>query len=505
MPSFAVWVGLLCSAGFWPSFGDDPLERRFPVEAEGDLHFHADAAYFWDGVAPVLDLAISIPSIDLAMSEAPAESLALAAEMLDAGGNVLARYATRVVIPADTARVLDADDLSWIRVRPAWVAGTEGLRLRVEDLGALKLPLFERMKKHHLEGEAAARLEIPRRPGGVEPRLSGLLFVRGTTQREGEGAATGLRTVRDRLEPHPRRLYGRDLPAVSFYWERYPSGRTVPGRDTLSAPGLEFARYEIWDRAESLLVREREETLRAAPDPSWELKRFDVRDLPAGTYDLRLETYELVASRRVLLGHTEGAFQVVWDAGRMQDLDDRHLTAYARLILPAEEFLSFVDLDRGSREAYLRSLWDRLDPTPPGKPNPTEAKFYGRIAEVERQYGGWPRAVRSDRGRVYVRLGAPDVMSHNLNPQDEELLWRVLPGEVGNDSDSFEVKERLSRHRTPLDNAAYEIWEYHSRGEPLAALWSNPGNQMGLKFIFVDEAGTGDFALVYTNLVGGMQ
>ena len=42
-------------------------------------------------------------------------------------------------------------------------------------------------------------------------------------------------------------------------------------------------------------------------------------------------------------------------------------------------------------------------------------------------------------------------------------------------------------------------------GDPLFAEYAPPGQRFGLKFIFVDEFGVGDYTLVYTNLLGGMQ
>ena len=61
------------------------------------------------------------------------------------------------------------------------------------------------------------------------------------------------------------------------------------------------------------------------------------------------------------------------------------------------------------------------------------------------------------------------------------------------------MSARPAKRRTRLDNRAYEVWEYTKRGDPLLPEYISPGLRFGLKFIFVDELGTGDYMLVYTN------
>ena len=105
-----------------------------------------------------------------------------------------------------------------------------------------------------------------------------------------------------------------------------------------------------------------------------------------------------------------------------------------------------------------------------------------------------------------MRYGPPDEVRFELNPQDTEILSFQLPAEMAADGeDNPSARDRLSKRRSPEDNRPYEIWEYTRRGDPLLPQYVNPGNKIGLKFIFVDELGDGDFVLVYTNVPGSLQ
>jgi len=105
-----------------------------------------------------------------------------------------------------------------------------------------------------------------------------------------------------------------------------------------------------------------------------------------------------------------------------------------------------------------------------------------------------------------VRFGPPDEVRFELNPQDTELLTFQLPEELRREGEDDPVARlRLSKRRTYADNRAYEIWDYTTRGDPLLPDYVPPGQRLGLKFIFVDELGDGDYSLVYTNAPSALQ
>lgn len=506
-----VWFSLVLG-GFLPIFGSDPLETEFPLEANGNIHFRADATWFLDDGVASVDLSLSIPIEGLGPTGAPTESLGLSIDAIDEDKESLERRTTTVELPRRDRALSEPRQLDevtanpppprqWLRVRVPWRDEFRGLRVRLEDLRTIKAALLSQIHREHPFGELAARISQPepgRHSGGV---LSGMLFASGEALPASNDAAPGLRAIRDRLAPNPDRHYGRGEEILTVYWEHYPPRDEVGSPPPLSSPAIDStantARYDLAlrlpDGSEKLLTRDRE--VRLESGPSWYVQRYDLTPLPAGTYELEVRWRQAAAETLM----TGGRFQVLWDSALLP-LDDARLLAYGRVLLSPPEFEEFAELDRGGREAFLRTLWGDADAGASTTRSELEARFYHRVEEAERRFGGWPRGILSDRGRTLVRFGEPDDVQIELNPQDEELLWRVLPGEIGGGADDYGSRERQTRHRTPLDNRAYEIWTYYGRGDPLIASYVNPGQQMGLKFIFVDEMGIGDYTLVYTNL-----
>jgi GWxTD domain-containing protein len=125
-------------------------------------------------------------------------------------------------------------------------------------------------------------------------------------------------------------------------------------------------------------------------------------------------------------------------------------------LMQADERGIYSTLTVGGKRDYLRRFWARRDPTPGTPRNELEAEFYGRIAEANRKFReggaaqipGW----RTDRGRIYVRYGAPDEMLRRPQP----------PGAL-----------------------PYEAWKYT--------------RQRLLKYCFVDLTRFGNYVLVWTN------
>ena len=488
----------LALIGIWPRFGDDPLEASFPIEAKGDLHFQVDAVLFQEAGGPSLDVAIALPRDAF---EDPADSMhvSVRVEMLDRNGESRAAYVTSLSLPPDTSGVKEGAfpiPSQWIRLHPEWIEGTVGLRIRIEDETALKRGLLDKIRGVHRQGEAAARLVIS---GGDPDRtaVSGLLFAWGQAPEARSGGA-GLRAVRSRLQPNPHRFYGLYQPVLTAYWEWY--GARLPSDLAIGAP-LELA-YRIYRIPEEALVLQVKEPTTRDSSSRWELERFDVSELASGAYRLEASIEDTSGQRS--FGKAEGRFQVLWEESRWT-IDSFDFNAIARVLLTSADYDSFVALGRGEQEAFLRDFWNRHDPTPQGQQNQIELKFYERVAVANRQFGGYRPGMDTDRGRVFIRYGPPDEVTVNLNPQDEDLLGNVLPQEIEDPGLSLDEKLRQTRPRTRYDNRAYEIWEYQIRGDPLIPEYVHPGMQTGLKFIFVDELGFGDYSLIYTSISGGLQ
>lgn len=488
--------------GFWPTFGRDPLADPFPLEAKGDIRFQADAARFLEDGKPVVEISIAIP--DPALGGATDSARVLTeVELLDAEGKGKAQFKTELTLPpapteGDTEHSGMLEAGRWLRLHPALLEGTSGVRVRIEDLSKLKTGLYDRMRKKHLYGEAAGRLHTdPEAPLKSLEWMSDLLFVWGPASRVSAGQPEkGLRSVRARFEPNPYRYYGLYQPILTVYWELYPGSGSV--RQTTGDPVI--ARYRILSAEDAHEVHRTTDTLRWETGPTWTLKRFDLSKLRAGSYQCEVTLLDQPHAGADPLATTKGLFQVVWEKGSWMS-NQALLLEYGRALLPADEFDRFSSLDRGGMEAYLRDLWNRHAPTSPGEANPLERRFLDRAEYAATNFKGHRSGVLSDRGLVYIRFGPPDELREQLNPQDEELLWLALPDEMwGQGRNEGDPAAPLARPRSRLDNRAYQIWDYTARGDPLLPEYVNPGYSIGLKFIFVDEMGTGDYSMVYSSV-----
>ncbi len=482
--------------GVWPLSGDDPLESTFPQEAEGNIRFQADVVMFYEDGRPAPEVSLAIPRSALEERSDDSLQVKVAVEMLDRGGNPRARYETELALGPDSTQSDSRFPVPerWLRLHPRWLPETAGLRVEVEDVTRIKAGIISVLQGNHPKGVVEGRVRAPIE-GEPTPLLSDVLFAWSLAEGS-DSAGPGLRSVRSRIKPNPFRYYGLFQPVISTYLERYglPEGMGE-GEDA-------EMHYEIRRAGDGALALETTDEITVSERPQWELKRFDVSGLPAGSY-------ELAASLRTATGETlerrQGTFQVLWEERRWTE-DQELLMSYSRILFNVEENDSFMVMSRGEREEFLREFWNRRQPVPRGQINPLETKFLERIEKANELFKGYRPGFETDRGLVYVRLGEPDEISFNLIPQDKELLGFVLEEEE--DPSDIETGRATSRLRstklwTVRDNRAYEVWEYTMYGDPLIPEYT--GMKNGLKFIFVDELGYGDYSLVYTNLPGGMR
>lgn len=114
------------------------------------------------------------------------------------------------------------------------------------------------------------------------------------------------------------------------------------------------------------------------------------------------------------------------------------------------------------RRGEWERFWDRRDPIPATPQNEFRDAFFERVRYATEQFGepgglpGW----RTDRGEVYIVLGAPDLERDRVSPDDptqsDGIEWRYesLPG--GRLSLLFVDRTGFGRYRlTPASAAAF--------------------------------------------------
>lgn len=98
-------------------------------------------------------------------------------------------------------------------------------------------------------------------------------------------------------------------------------------------------------------------------------------------------------------------------------------------------------------QKYL-DYWKKKDPDPQSEDNPVFDEYYRRIAFTNENFSHYIDGWRTDRGMVYVILGAPN---------------------------------NIDRHPFEYDSKPYEVWEYY---------------ELNKSFVFLDETGFGDYRLI---------
>ena len=196
---------------------------------------------------------------------------------------------------------------------------------------------------------------------------------------------------------------------------------------------------------------------------------LDLGGLPPGSYELEATTTtaagELTRSAEFGMAgfETEAAIAAAPASppppDRFAALTEAQLDSlYEPLIyvMEASEQGLYPTLTVDGKRRFLRDFWVKRDPTP-GTPRNEEAdRFYAAIAEANRRFreGGAARIPgwRTDRGRVFVRYGAPD-----------EVLSRPQAGST----------------------APYEVWKYT--------------RVRARKFAFYDVTRFGNYVLIWTD------
>jgi GWxTD domain-containing protein len=125
-------------------------------------------------------------------------------------------------------------------------------------------------------------------------------------------------------------------------------------------------------------------------------------------------------------------------------------------ILQSDERGVYDKLSLDGKRNFMREFWAKRDPTAGTEANESRVAYYRLFDEANRRYResgagdvpGW----RTDRGRIFLKRGEP-----------EEVLRRPDVGQ------------------TP----PYEVWKY-----------TRP---RFLKYVFIDETGLGNYALIYTD------
>jgi GWxTD domain-containing protein len=223
-------------------------------------------------------------------------------------------------------------------------------------------------------------------------------------------------------------------------------------------------KFEVRGARDAVIVRAQEQ--RFALDTAGRAARatIDLAGLPPGQYRLVAGLgHEQRSAAFDMRGFGTGAAVA---AASGPEPNDRYTgkneaqldSLYGPLIyvMSSDEQGLYAGLTLDGKRSFLRRFWAKRDPSRGTPQNEVEATYYARIAQVDHEFreGGSARIPgwRTDRGRIYIKYGAPD--------------------------------EVLSRPQAGGSNP-YVVWKY-TRGRPL-------------KYVFMDQTQFGNYALIYTD------
>jgi GWxTD domain-containing protein len=122
------------------------------------------------------------------------------------------------------------------------------------------------------------------------------------------------------------------------------------------------------------------------------------------------------------------------------------------------------------------------------------------VAAADQRWGtSFTRGMLTDRGRIFVRYGAPDEIVEEMHPT-HGIQVNDIAKEIA-EREGFESGVRLQGRGIGSDMRAFEVWTYdrlmHRVDEETHG--TGPRRPMRRVFVFVDEEGYGDFVLRYSN------
>ncbi len=535
--------------------GNESALPRFPLEAKGDIRFTADAVVFlnsYDQAEAVFYLAVPEPDmafVSLADQSGDWMQVDATLTLLDADRDVLVTLANHIDIPR--AAEPGAASAATTAAQPAGVPSAEaaagpgavpgaadeptrriirfiaplredvrGFEIELQDPNATRRGLIPILQRKHKRGVARGAVTIPDLSAGWA--VSAPLFLwdhtaQDVADRQGSWLLGDALLMREQLDPHPAHTYGLKNTALTIYIELY---------------GLEQCDTDLITRVIALADSATLYESKSRVIPHWHrcgaLRHMDVSRLPAGTYAVEFQARPVVSPAQTArpglsaasipsapppsagppatpasptASQVTGRFQVLWDP-RAWRSSQQDLVEEASLLFEDDVWSRFMSLEPGQQEAMLDSLWKALAAGSAG-PGSAEMKhrFRERLAVADARYGGLQRGCLSDRGRVYVHFGEPDEIHKELAPHEEDLIYRFLEREVN----AVEAAGAGGRPRGHwLNSSAYQVWYYTNRGRPLLPSQGLRVRDGSLRFIFLDEMGTGNYRLIYTNLFGGM-
>ena len=461
------------------------------IRGTGDFEFYVDISPLpHEGIETLELVQIAIPSKELQFVEHEGRfeaSFKVNIIFIPEQGESFER---RFVIVDRRGSIPDAKDISeFIYVADtSFVApGLYEFEMRIEDLNRRKKTLVGMLRKQYDYSELKdIYVEVPH-------------FAKDRFSLSDPVLAWSIQDDREFI-PNPMGIYGLRNDTLSFFLKA-----CVP--EDLAADSIDLY-INIVDQSGELFAENRQ----SFPVEGGEgvfYAAFDLNNFPASSY--RINTVAFYEGMRASRGKD---FSVSWELLNWQK-PVRDLLVEARILLPDRDFEQFQYWTLGEQESYLNAYWKKADPTPHTAVNETYDEFMQRLHFADANYGVYQRGALSDRGLIFIRFGQPDAVEQQPLPFNREDVSEAM--------EQLEDKYKVITHSTSTDGitapqarivmegksspflgdgfdaGSYELWIYNLKGEPLFERDRLMTIKTGLRFLFVDKDGVGEYKMVGTS------
>ena len=460
-----------------------------PATSVGDLRFHAAAVAFRHGTREArAEFSIRVPYQEIRFApdgDRYSAKLRLTVQMWNSAGK-RAGFLQREANLQSTDLAATTDSLlgEVYELGLAVPPGKYTYRILVEDMNVARQGFVYKMQKQKLQGEVNGTIDMQEWLFH-DPALSGLEFA--WEVRAGEEGSPFRKGPYD-VMPQPSRYFGHFQDAVSIYYELYDAPPPAEGRTYTLAAGIVGAAGDtLFTSVDSLHVTE---------GTAWpHAMGIDVSQFPAGHYTMVLRLLDAGGHE---MARSQGEFDLLWslDSWNADAIDFYDVTATT--LLPNDSSAVFRDLPMGEKERWIERIWRKADPTPDTGDNENRDEFRRRVDFANTHYSIFGRGMFSDRGRVYIRYGEPDDIKIERVPVAGKTLGYALGEDIPKSS-----KQDVTDTRSGVaDSRAYEIWTYNMRGKELVPRFGMNEISGGIKFVFTDDQGYGEYILKYSSTTG---
>ncbi|MFH0778083.1 MAG: GWxTD domain-containing protein [Candidatus Eisenbacteria bacterium] len=472
----------LCVAGVPAVHGEG-----FPVEGSGDIPFEVDCAGFLSETGVIEEefyvrVRGSYVNFERTKDGSREALVRLTLTFINELGDEYDSISKDLVL---TLSEEPTDEDSYIvMVRHPVTPAAGKVRVTLEDRRARKRGILYMFTKEKKTGVVEAPIEVVSALPGVLS-MSDIQFAWSIVPAE---SALSTSFPKSGLEviPNPSRNYGLRNPNLSVYLEVYD--RTgLP--DAVGKVHYGVATSVLNSRREPILSDT--ERIVAASGEWVHTSVVDVSALPGGTYWFRAEVWQENGGIRTL---REREFEVLW-YGISWQKSEQDVIDEASLFLDEETFKRFRNRAPGERETFLEEFWRERDPSPGTARNETKEELYRRILHANKSFSFFQKGMLTDRGRIYVRYGEPDLVERQVVPTTGDQADIAVDQLVGRENIDPRIQQKLGGR----DKRSYEVWIYNMRGRPLFDTDREMMTQsLGMKFVFIDDAGVGNFILEYS-------